>query len=69
MPSQIIPLGERHLRNAVDEYTQHYHLERNHQGLNNELIEKPRDEPNMDGAVGCQERLGGILKYYSRIAA
>jgi transposase InsO family protein len=67
--AQIIPLGEHHLRKAVREYTQHYHVERNHQGLNNELIEKPSDEPNVDGAVECQERLGGILKYYYRRAA
>ena len=69
MRAQIIALGEHHLRKAVDEYTQHDHLERNHQGLNNELIEKLRDEPNMDGVVGCQQRLGDILKYYSRITA
>ncbi len=67
--AQIIPLGERHLRKAVKEYTEHYHFERNHQGLNNELIEKPSDEPSMDGAVECQERLGGVLKYYYRRAA
>jgi putative transposase len=67
--SQIIPLGERHLRKAVKEYTEHYHLERNHQGLNNELIEKPSDEPHLDGVVECKERLGGILKYYYRRAA
>ncbi len=65
----IIPLGERHLRKAVKEYTEHYHFERNHQGLNNELIEKPSEEPNMDGAVECQKRLGGVLKYYCRRAA
>ncbi len=65
---QIIPLGEHHLRQAVKEYTEHYHFERNHQGLNNELIEKPCDEPNMDGAVECHERLGGVLKYYRRAA-
>ncbi len=46
---QIIPLGEHPLRKAVKEYTEHYHFERNHQGLNNELIEKPGDEPNMEG--------------------
>ncbi len=67
--AQIIPLGERYLRKAVKEYTEHYHLERNHQGLNNELIEKPRDEPRLDGVVECQERLGGVLKYYYRRAA
>ena len=53
----------------MKEYTQHYHCERNHQGLDNELIEKPGDEPKMDGAVECQERLGGVLKYYDRKAA
>ncbi len=67
--AQIIPLGERHLRKAGQEYTDHYHFERNHQGLDNELIEKPIDGPNMDGAVECRERLGGILKYYHRRAA
>jgi transposase InsO family protein len=66
---QIIPLGERHLRTAVKEYTEHYHLERNHQGLANELIEKPRGDLDVNGAVECRERLGGILKYYDRRAA
>jgi putative transposase len=65
---QIIPLGERHLRKAVREYTEHYHVERNHQGRGNELIETPCGEPNTDGAVECQERLGGVLKYYRRAA-
>jgi transposase InsO family protein len=67
--AQIIPLGERHLRKAVKEYTDHYHSERNHQGLDNELIEKRSDEPDMDRAVACRERLGGILNYYHRRAA
>jgi putative transposase len=67
--AQIIPLGERHLRAVVKEFTEHYHLERNHQGLENELIAKPRDELNMTGAVECRERLGGVLKYYYRGAA
>jgi hypothetical protein len=62
-------LGERHLRKAVKEYTEHYHQERNHQGLDNELIEKVTDGPKMDGTVACRERLGGILNYYYRRAA
>ncbi len=65
---QIIPLGERHLRKAVREYTEHYHVERNHQGRGSELIETPCGEPKMDGAVECQERLGGVLNYYRRAA-
>ena len=67
--AQIIPLGERHLRTAVKEYTEHYHLERNHQGLENELIEKPGDELKIISAVEYRERLGGVLKYYYRRAA
>ena len=56
------------LRKAVREYTEHYHVERNHQGRGNELIETPCEEPNMDGSVECQEWLGGVLKYYRRAA-
>ncbi len=67
--AQIIPLGERHLRAAVTEYTEHYHVERNHQGLNNELIEDRRRAADMSGDVGRRERLGGILNYYYRRAA
>ena len=59
--SQIIPLGERHLRTAVTEYTEHYHLERNHHGLGNELIEGPSKDAH--GGVECRERLGCVLKY------
>ena len=44
--AKIIPLGERHLRKAVKDYTEHYHQERNYQGLDNELIEKLIDGPD-----------------------
>ena len=67
--AQIIPLGERHLRNAVAEYIEHYHAERNHQGLGNQLILRPRDDAPAEGNVECRERLGGLLQYYHRRAA
>jgi len=67
--SQIIPLGERHLRHAIKEYTEHYHVERNHQGLDNRLIEKPKGVFDMNSAVARHERLGGVLNYYERRAA
>jgi putative transposase len=35
---RMIFFGERSLRNAVREFLAHYHGERNHQGLGNELI-------------------------------
>ena len=67
--AKIIPLGERHLRKAVKEYTEHYHFERNHQGLNNELIDDQLNDIDMSGEVECRERLGGVLNYYYRRAA
>ena len=65
--SQVIPLGERHLRWVIGEYVKHYHLERNHQGLGNELIE-PNDVLER-GRVVCRQRLGRLLRYYYRRAA
>src|SRR5262245_15754973 len=35
---RIVPLGEKHLRAAIREFVDHYHEERPHQGLGNELI-------------------------------
>jgi putative transposase len=65
--SRVIPMGERHLRWVIGEYVKHYHLERNHQGIGNELIE-PSGEPGL-GRVACRERLGGLLRFYYRKAA
>jgi Integrase core domain len=42
---RIIPMGEYHFRRAVAEYVEHYHRERNHQGLDNRLI---ADTPTND---------------------
>ena len=67
--SQIIPLGERHLRHAVKEYTEHYHIERNHQGLGNRLIEERHSVVDMNSDIERHERLGGVLTYYERRAA
>ena len=67
--ARIIPLGERHLRHAVKEYTAHYHVERNHQGLDNWLTENSHGAADMTSAVVRHERLGGVLNYYERRAA
>lgn len=66
--AQVIPLSERHLRRVIGEYVEHYHVERNHQGLGNGLIEYRADGANRSGAVQCRERLGGLLRYYRRAA-
>jgi transposase InsO family protein len=67
--AQIIPLGERHLRHVVKEYTEHYHFERNHQGIGNKLIDDRRSTTSMIGGIERRERLGGMLNYYHRRAA
>ncbi len=36
---RVIPFGEGHLRRTIAEYVEHYHRERNHQGIENMLIE------------------------------
>ena len=65
--SSIIPLGDRHLRTILREYAAHYHAERPHQGVGNRLLEPDRPA-NGDGPIECRERLGGVLKFYSRAA-
>ena len=66
---QMIVIGEASLRSVIQSYLVHYHYERNHQGLGNQLIVA---EPGMEhrrGFVVRRERLGGLLSYYHREAA
>ena len=65
--NRVIPFGERHLRRTITEYVEHYHRERNHQGLGNELID---GAPPVDGVARIRRRqqLGGFLNYYCRAA-
>lgn len=60
---RVIPLGERHLRRTITEFVAHYHGERNHQGIGNELIQ-PLDRPAGHGPVRRRQRIGGMLNYY-----
>jgi transposase InsO family protein len=64
---RLILFGERRLLRARDEFVAHYHGERNHQGLGNELI-TPETRPFRGTHVRCRERLGGLLRYYHRAA-
>jgi len=65
--NRMIFFGENSLRNAVNEYVEHYHHERNHQGLDN-LIPFPHaaHTTGKSGSVVKFERLGGLLNYYHR---
>jgi transposase InsO family protein len=68
--SKLILLGPGPLGRVLAEYCAHYHGERNHQGKGNLLL-----FPKSSGAskrpgtsIRCRHRLGGLLKYYKRVA-
>ncbi len=67
--SRMIFMGETSLRYALNQFLSHYHAERNHQGLGNELIAPEPEVGGQTGQVVRRERLGGLLSYYERKAA
>jgi putative transposase len=67
--SRMIFIGHASLRRAVTEYMDHYHAERNHQGLENRLIHAPAAVTANVGAIYRRARLGGTLNFYCRKAA
>ena len=66
---RMVMLGERALYYAISQYLAHYHTERNHQGLDNQLIAREEEVGGHTGPVVRRERLGGLLSYYHREAA
>ncbi len=62
---RMLIFGEAHLKYCIEQYVQHYHQERPHQGLGNEIISPQRQGT---GQIECQERLGGLLKFYRKAA-
>ncbi len=61
--SRMVMFGERSLHGAIREYVEHYHGERPHQGLGNELIDRG-SRLRSGTEVHCEERLGGLLRHY-----
>jgi putative transposase len=66
---RMIFFGESSLRRATVAFLAHYHGERNHQGLDNQLIDGGEDVGRAPGQVQCRKRLGGMLRYYYMAAA
>jgi putative transposase len=66
---RMIFFGARALQAAVVAFLEHFHAERNHQGLGNRLIEPGEEVGRLAGEVVCRERVGGMLRYYYREAA
>ena len=68
--ARLILFGESSLRHVLNEYVEHYHHERNHQGKDNVLLFPTSSQDTVcAGALQCRERLGGLLKYYELKAA
>jgi len=66
---RMIFVGQGALRRAIAEYVEHYHCERNHQGLGNTIHFPSGQLGAKSGRVVRKERLGGLLNYYERLAA
>jgi len=68
--SRLILFGEASLRHALTQYVAHVHHERNHQGKGNVLLfPAVNQDTEHERPIRCRERLGGLLKYYTRDAA
>ena len=70
--NRLIFFGEASLRRALREYTMHYHHERNHQGIRNNLLNRAANDDQYvfdKSDIECRSRLGGMLNYYHREAA
>lgn len=65
---RIIPIGEAHLRRAIDAYVEHYNHRRPHQGMGNELLTPAPASPSTAGRIVCDEQLGGLIRSYRRAA-
>jgi hypothetical protein len=57
----------RHLIRTIAEYVEHYHRERNHQGIENALI-AGAPATDLVERIRRRPRLGGVLNYYERAA-
>ena len=61
---RMIFFGEASLRRTVLQYLAYYHGERNHQGLDNKIIDPGREIGQVAGKIERRERLDGMLNYY-----
>ena len=66
---RMIFRGEASRRYAIRCDVNHYHAERNHQGLGNELITPEPEVGQTTGRVKRRKHLDGLLSYYYREAA
>ena len=63
---RLIFFGEMILGHAVAQFLEHYHGERNHQKLANQILVPGEEVGRTSGEIQCRERLGGLLRYCHR---
>jgi len=68
--SKLILFGENSLSRTLTEFSAHYHGEPNHQGKGNKLLFPDAADKTEQSShpVECRPRLGGLLKFYRRVA-
>ena len=57
--SRLILFGESSLRRALQQYMEHYHGERNHQGKDNRILFPPRPEARRNNRSSAVSRTTG----------
>ena len=67
--SRLIVFSEESLRDTLREYLVHFHQERNHQSFENRLLFPRPGSTDDSGKIATKERLGGLLRFYHRVAA
>jgi putative transposase len=65
----VLIFGRRHLERVLEEFLEHYHEARPHQGLGQRRPGEPADAVQVtDGPVERRDRLDGLLHEYRRAA-
>jgi putative transposase len=62
----LLILNRRHLERILTEWLEHYNKARPHRGLDLQTPIARSDPVVASGPVRCDERLGGLLREYSR---
>ena len=65
----MLILGRRHLERVLGEWIEHYNRSRPHRGLALQTPIAHSDPVGMEGRVISRQRLGGLLRDYSKAPA
>ncbi len=62
--NHLVLMSKRALREVLENYVEHFHEERPHQGLENKIITPQFEALKPTENIRCRKRIGGLLKYY-----